>query len=96
MAWHAEGRKAQTSWGEVYIRVEKMMGCKAERPTSNPFVTLKVGLILKLLTNDIQGGKIQSGKEESNGCERVIWEISVKMLRNNFFEFGEMLFPCVG
>jgi hypothetical protein len=27
----------------------------------------KVGSILKLLTNDIQGGKIQSGKEELKG-----------------------------
>jgi hypothetical protein len=54
-----------------------MMGCKAERPTSNPFVTPKVGSILKLLTNDTQVGKIQSGKEELNGFKRVIWEIPV-------------------
>jgi hypothetical protein len=38
-------------------------------------VTPKVGSILKLLTNDIQGGKIQSEKEELNGFKRVIWEI---------------------
>jgi hypothetical protein len=56
-------------------------GCHAEdrkAPTSNPFVTPKVGSILKLLTNDIQGGKIQSGKEELNGFKRVIWEIAVQ------------------
>jgi len=49
----AEDRKAPPSKGEVYIRVEKMMGCKAEILTSNPFVTPKVGSILKFLTNDI-------------------------------------------
>jgi len=55
-----------------------MMGCKAEIPISNPFVTPKIGSILELLTNDTQGGKIQSGKDELNGFKRVIWEISVK------------------
>jgi hypothetical protein len=52
-----------------------MIGCKAEIPMSNPFVPPKVGSILELLTNDTQGGKIQSGKEELNGFSRVIWEI---------------------
>jgi len=54
-----------------------MMGCKAEIPISNPFVTPKIGSILELLTNDTQGGKIQSGKEVLNGFKRVIWEIPV-------------------
>jgi|GEM_PF-5214269 len=34
------------------------------------------------LTNDIQGGKIQSGKEGLNGFKRVIWEIPVKVFSN--------------
>jgi hypothetical protein len=53
---------------------------REERPTYNPFVTPKVGSIIKFLTNDTQGGKIQSGKEELNGFKRVIWEIPVQII----------------